>query len=71
MDPRWRNFKLERQKKVTGLSVRLHMRVVVRYANGTNDCKVLLKMTRRSLQIFTSGLHAKYAYAVVKSIAIV
>lgn len=26
------------------------------YTNGTGDCKVLLKMTRRSLQLFTGDL---------------
>jgi len=43
---------------------------VVYYANRTGDCKVLLKMTRRSLLLFTDVLRAKYAYTIVKSIAI-
>lgn len=36
-------------------AVVVRMRVVVHYANGTDDCKVLLKMTRRSLQLFTGA----------------
>lgn len=50
-------------------TLRLRMRVV--HTNGTGDCKILLKMTRRLLQLFTGGLRTKYAYTVVKPIAIV